>query len=266
MLTSEVRHGYATGSQGNRLHYLDYGGEGTPLICMHGVTGNAWNWHAVAADIRSRRRVLALDFRGYGESQWSASHDYRTDDHAADLTALIDSLGEDQVDLMGSSWGALVAIQYAADNPGRAGKVAVVDVEPSFAQGETDLFPRPTSHADHEDVKNGVRMAYPNAPEDMVELTAAACFGPVDGGRLAPKHDPFFFERWPFRSDDHWDRLGRLPATLYVHAADSFVNGGVMAEMAERTPDARLVEVADSTHVIPVDNPAGLVEVLLPFL
>lgn len=266
MLTSEVRHGYATGAQGNRLHFLDYGGEGRTLICMHGVIGNAWNWHAVAAGVRGRRRVLALDFRGYGESQWSASCDYRTDDHAADLAALVDSLGADEVDLMGSSWGALVAMQYATDHPGRAGKVVVVDVEPSFAQGETDLFPRPAGHADHDEVKAGVRMAFPNAPDEMVELTAAACFAPVEGGRLAPKHDPFFFERWPFRSDDHWDRLGRLPSTLYVHAADSFVSGEVMAEMAARTPGARLAEVENSTHVIPVDNPSGLLEAVIPFL
>ena len=266
MLTSEVRHGYAAGAEGNRLHYLDYGGEGRTLICMHGVTGNAWNWAAAAAGLRSRRRVLALDFRGYGESQWSAAQNYRTEHHAADLAALIDSLGGGQVDLMGSSWGALAAIQYAADHPGRTAKVVVVDVEPSFAQGETDLFPRPADHADHDEVKAGVRGAYPNAPDEMVELTAAACFAPAEGGRLAPKHDPFFFERWPFRSDDNWGRLGRLPDALYVHAADSFVSGEVMADMAARTPGSRLAEVENSTHVIPVDNPSGLLEAVTPFL
>ena len=164
MQTSSVRHGYTTGAQGNRLHYLDYGGDGSPLICMHGVIGNAWNWYAVAAGISDRRRVLALDFRGYGESQWSGSHDYTTSNHVADLGAFIESLGEDRVDLMGSSWGALVAIQYAAENPDRVGRIVVVDVEPSFAQSETDLFPRPTSHADHEDVRTGLGFAFPNGP------------------------------------------------------------------------------------------------------
>lgn len=267
MLTPGVRHGYAAGAEGNRLHFLDFGGKGPQLVCLHGVTGNAWNWHAVATGIRGRRRVSAVDLRGYGESQWSASHAYRTDDHVADLAALVDGWEEERVDVMGSSWGALIALQYAAENPGRVGRLVVVDVEPSFAQGETDLFPRPTSHADMEEVKKGVAAAYPNADREMVELTAALCFGPVEGGRLAPKHDPFFFERWPFRSDDHWDRLERLEApVLYVHAAGSFVKGEVMEQMAERTPDGRLAEVADSSHVVPVDNPAGLVVATLPFL
>ena len=267
METSSVRHGYTTGARGNRLHYLDYGGDGTTMICMHGVIGNAWNWSAVASGIRDRRRVLALDYRGYGESQWSPSHDYRTSDHVADLGALIESLGEDTVDLMGSSWGALVAIQYAAENPNRVGRIVVVDVEASFAQSETDLFPRPTSHADHAEVRTGLGFAFPNAPEEMLELTALTSFGPVDGGRLAPKHDPFFFERWPFRSDDHWNRLGQLRCpTLYVHASDSFVNHDVMAQMADRTPHAQLAQVENSTHVIPVDNPAGLLREVKDFL
>lgn len=267
MHTPSVQHGYTTGAGGARLHYLDYGGEGTTLICMHGVIGNAWNWYAVAAGLRDRRRVLALDFRGYGESQWSASHDYRTSDHVADLGALIDSLGDDRVDLIGSSWGALVGIQYAADNPERVGNLIVVDVEASFAQSETDLFPRPTSHADHDEVRAGVRFAFPNAPEEMIDLTATTSFAPIGGGRLAPKHDPLFFERWLFRSDDHWDRLEGLETrALLVHAANSFVNYDVMADMARRMGNATLVQVADTTHVIPVDNPDGLIEAVVPFL
>lgn len=267
MQTASVRHGYTTGARGNRLHYLDYGGAGTTLICMHGVIGNAWNWSAVADGIKAGRQVLALDFRGYGESQWSATHDYRTTDHVADLDALIDALGEERVDLMGSSWGALVAIQYAAENPHRVGRIVVVDVEASFAQSETDLFPRPTSHADHGDVRTGLGFAFPNAPEEMLELTAVTGFRPVDGGRLAPKHDPFFFERWPFRSDDHWERLeGMETPALLVHAAGSFVNFDVMAEMAARMGNATLVQVANSTHVVPVDNPAGLIDVVRDFL
>ena len=267
MDTSKVRHGFTEGAEGNRLHYLDFGGEGRAIICMHGVIGNAWNWAAVADGIGDQRRVLALDFRGYGESQWSPSQTYNTSIHASDLGALIDALGETQVDLMGSSWGGLVALQYAAENPDRVGELVIVDVEPSFAQSETDLFPRPTGHDNHAEVVKGLGFAFPNAPQEMIELTAAAAFGPVGDGRLAPKHDPLFFERWPFRSDNHWERLGQVGnRALLVHAADSFVNQDVMADMAGKMGNATLVQVENSTHVIPVDNPDGLVNVLRPFL
>ena len=266
--TSHVGHIFVEGAAGNRLHCLDFGGDGPTLIGLHGVTGNAWNWHAVAAGVRTQRRMLALDFRGYGESQWSSEGAYTTSDHAADLACALDTLAPSApVELIGSSWGALVAIEYAAAHPERVSRVVVVDVEPSFEQGETDLFPRPRDHADHAEVTAAVQRTYPNAPSDMVELVAATCYGPVDGGRLAPKHDPYFFERWPFRSDDHWERLPRIQApTLHVHASDSFVRADVMAEMDRLTPVSSLVEIADSTHVVPVDNPAALLDCLVPFL
>ena len=268
LTTSEVAHFFVEGAAGNRIHGLDFTGDGPMLVCLHGVTGNAWNWHAVALGVRAHRRVVALDFRGYGESQWSPTHDYTTADHVADLVGVVEAVsGGSPVDLIGSSWGALVAIQYAAEHPDHLGRLIVVDVEPSFEQGETDLFPRPRDHADHDDVRAAVQRTYPNAPAEMVEVVAATCFGPVEGGRLAPKHDPYFFDRWPFRSDDHWDRLARIQApTLHVHASDSFVRAEVMAEMDRLTPESRLVEIGGSTHVVPVDNPSALVDSLVPFL
>ncbi len=268
LATAETGHFFVQGAAGNRIHGLDFSGDGPTLVCLHGVTGNAWNWYSVALGVRACRRVVALDFRGYGESQWSPSGDYSTADHVADLACAVDALsGGSPVDLAGSSWGALVAIQYADEHPGNVGRLAVVDVEPSFEQGETDLFPRPRDHADHDEVCAAVERAYPNAPADMVEVVAATCYGPIEGGRLAPKHDPFFFERWPFRSDDHWDRLSRLQApTLHVHASGSFVRADVMAEMDRLTGDSRLVEISDSTHVVPVDNPSALVDALVEFL
>ena len=266
--TADVAHLYFTGAADNRIHALDFGGKGPTMVCLHGVTGNAWNWGAFAAGVRSRRRVVALDLRGYGESQWSPTGAYTTADHAADLSCVLDALETDAaVELIGSSWGALVAVAYAAENPGRVGRLVVVDVEPSFEQGETELFGRPRDHTDHDDAAAAVRGAYPNAPAEMVELVAATCYGPVDGGRLAPKHDPYFFERWPFRSDDHWDSLKALTMpTLHVHAANSFVRGEVMAQMNDLTPDSAVVSIDDSTHVVPVDNPSALIAAVSDFL
>ncbi|MCY4176394.1 MAG: alpha/beta hydrolase [Acidimicrobiaceae bacterium] len=268
LTTEGISHFFVEGAAGNRVHGLDFGGDGPMLVCLHGVTGNAWNWYEVALAARGSRRVIALDFRGYGESQWSPTGDYSTADHVADLARVLEQVsGGSPVDLAGASWGALVAIQYAAEHPEGIGRLVVVDVEPSFEQGETDLFPRPRDHADPDEARAAVASAYPNAGAGMVEVVAATCYGPAEGGRLAPKHDPFFFERWPFRSDDHWGRLPRIRAkTLHVHASDSFVRADVMAEMDRLTPDSRLVEVSGSTHVMPVDNPAGLIEPLMEFL
>lgn len=263
--TPAARHCYTTGSADNRLHYLDYGGTGRPLVLLHGVTGHAWNWYKVAAGLTDHRHVYALDFRGYGESQWSVA--YTTANHVADLAALTGSLDTDQVDLMGSSWGALVAIQYAAENPDHVGRLVVVDVEPSFDQDETDLFPHPTRYESAAEAAAAEAQRNPNASPEMVDMMAATGYSPASDGGLVPKHDPYFFERWPFRSDDHWDRLEAIAApTLLLHATNSFVRAEVMADMASRIPHGTLMEIADSGHVVPVENPAGLIEAVAPFL
>jgi pimeloyl-ACP methyl ester carboxylesterase len=249
-----------------RLHRLHFGEGPRPVISLHGVTGHAWMWSEVAAHLRGEFPVVSLDLRGHGDSQWSASGSYRTDDHVADLSGVVDALDLEQVDLAGSSWGALVALGYAARNPDRVRKLAMVDVEPSFEQGETDVFPRPRSFADHAEAAAWERQATPHAPESMIEVMAAFGTRPGEDGGLHRKHDPYFFERWPFRADDRWEELRALELpVLVVHAEQSFVRGEVAERMAKETGNGRVVHIGDSGHLVPVEQPAVLAETLLGF-
>ena len=263
--TTRVRHGW-TIVDGLRLHHLEFGNGGHPVVCLHGVTGNAWAWHDVGRGLAGKR-VLAFDFRGHGDSQWSASGAYTSEDHRGDLEARLDALGEQRVDLVGSSWGALVAIAFAARAPDRVRRLAIVDIEASFDQGETDLLPRPHGYADQGEAVAFERRNNPHGPEELVDLVAAGATRPGPEGGLLPKHDPYFFERWPFRSDDVWDRLGAISCpTLLVHAEASFVRCEVMERMAAAIAGSRLVHLPDTTHVVPEDNPSGLLDHLVPFL
>jgi pimeloyl-ACP methyl ester carboxylesterase len=125
----------------------------------------------------------------------------------------------------------------------------------------------PRGFASASDAEKAVRAANPNAPGDLVPVAAATATRPGADGLLVPKHDPFFFSRWPFRRDDHWAELPRLAIpSLFVHAAGSFVRHDVMAEMASRVPGARLACLPDTTHVVPVDNPGGLAAQVAGFL
>jgi pimeloyl-ACP methyl ester carboxylesterase len=264
--TSGVTHGFVE-VDGLDLHHVAFGGSGTPAICLHGVTGNAFGWHDVAAELGDRASLISLDMRGYGDSQWSPKRAYRTSDHVSDLEDIVDALGFERVTLLGSSWGGLVATSYAARHPDRVERLAIVDVEPSFEQSETDLFPRPHSYASIDDAIAYERSGNPHAADATLEVVAATVNRPGPDGTLVPKHDPFFYERWPFRADDHWDELPELTMpTLLVHARDSFVRGEVMERMAERIPRSELVHIDDSTHVVPIDNPTALAKHLGAFL
>jgi pimeloyl-ACP methyl ester carboxylesterase len=262
----KVSHGFVH-ANGLRLHYLDYGGSGRPIICSHGVTGHAWVWAGVADALSHSGRVIATDLRGFGDSQWSANEAYTTDDHAADLDAIISSLGVDEVDLVGSSWGGLVSIALAAAKPGLVRRLALVDVAPSSEQPEDEVPPMAYDFADHAEVEAADRAANPNAPDDMIEVAALHGTRPGESGRLYRKRDPVFLRRWPFRADDRWAELRSLDIPVLVaHAADSFIPEEVAVRMAKEIPRATLVEIERSGHVVPLENPSALARALTTFL
>lgn len=266
--TTPVAHGYFE-HDSLVLHYLKFNGQGRPVVFLHGVTGNAWDWHHVGRGLGTRLMSgvpVALDFRGHGDSSWSASHSYRSADHAGDVCALIDHLDAGQVDLVGYSWGALVAVLVAVRKPETVRSVVLADVEASFEQSETDIMPRPRTFACIAEAEAARREENPHAPSDLIALTARTGTRAAKDGRIEPKHDPYFFDRWPFRSDSCWDDLAMLrqPALL-VHAEASFVRGKVMARMAQVVPKARLVRLPATAHIVPVDNPTGILELLDDF-
>jgi pimeloyl-ACP methyl ester carboxylesterase len=266
LVTQPVRHGYSDAG-GLRLHHVAFGGRGVPIVCLHGVTGHAWNWCELAPRLATVGDVYGIDLRGHGESQWSASHRYETDDHAGDLEAWLDGMGLGPVVLVGYSWGALVAASFASRRPDRVARVVMLDVEPSFEVAVDDVPPFPSEHDSHAAAVAWERDSAPNASDAMVEAMAAAGTRPGADGRLVPRHDPYFLTRWPFRAGDHWSDLSRLTVpTLVVHAADSFVRREVMEQMARTLPDGAFAEVPDCTHVMPVDNPRGVADVVVPFL
>ena len=54
------------------LHYLEWGKENAPpIVCVHGYTGSADAFNALARHLQDRHHLLALDVRGHGESAWS---------------------------------------------------------------------------------------------------------------------------------------------------------------------------------------------------
>lgn len=60
---------------GLRFHYRDWGNAGaTPLVLLHGFTSHARSWDTFARAVHERYRVLALDQRGHGETEWAADY------------------------------------------------------------------------------------------------------------------------------------------------------------------------------------------------
>jgi len=75
---------------GLKLHYLDFGNSEKPaLVCIHGLSGNAHNFDALAPQLRDAYHVIAVDVRGRGDSAWGPSGDYNTAVYVNDLAAML---------------------------------------------------------------------------------------------------------------------------------------------------------------------------------
>jgi len=108
---------------------VDPAGPGEAVLFVHGNVSSAlfWQQPMLALAETGRHRVLAVDLRGYGDTDplpIDATRGAR--DWADDLAALIETLGLERVHLIGWSMGAGVVLQYLLDNPARVASVALV--------------------------------------------------------------------------------------------------------------------------------------------
>jgi pimeloyl-ACP methyl ester carboxylesterase len=92
----------------------DHGGAGPAVLLIHGAGRDRSDWDAVAADLRSDHRVLAMDLRGHGRSS-PTSEPWSFDRAAGDVATVRDALGlaEHELVVAGHSLGGMVATRYA---------------------------------------------------------------------------------------------------------------------------------------------------------
>lgn len=125
--------GYLVASDsGDRIYYLDWGGEGHPaVVLIHGLGSTAWSWTAVARRLARQRRTFAMDLRGHGLSDApTATGAYELDELAADVVAVAEGSGAlagGPAVLVGHGFGAIVATAAAARLDKRCVGVVLVD-------------------------------------------------------------------------------------------------------------------------------------------
>jgi pimeloyl-ACP methyl ester carboxylesterase len=120
--------------QGDRIHFLDWGGptsEAPGVLLVHGLSNTAWSWAPVARRLLGVRRVIAMDLRGHGLSD-SPTEGYDADTLAADVVAVAEGSGllerpDDRLVLAGHGFGAVVAAWAAATLGERCAGLVLVD-------------------------------------------------------------------------------------------------------------------------------------------
>ena len=109
------------------VHYADYGGDGSPLVLVHGLGGSHLNWLHVAHRLAERHRVVAVDLAGFGLTPPAG----RKSTIQANQRLLDDFIGaispDEPVGLIGNSMGGLVSILQAAAHPAAVSALILVN-------------------------------------------------------------------------------------------------------------------------------------------
>ncbi|MFE6157706.1 alpha/beta fold hydrolase [Streptomyces sp. NPDC056486] len=234
-------------SGATRLHLLDYGGPGIPLLVLPGITSPAVTMDFVARELSDLVRPLVLDVRGRGLSDGGGS--YTLEEYAEDVEAVVTGLGLDRPILFGHSMGARIAAVTAV-----RGKVALrgtVLGDPPMSGPGRGPYPTPLeaflaqlAQAARGTDAEEVSRSWPRWPRREQELRArwlASC----DAEAIAATHRGFetedFFDWWP-----------SVPGpTALLYGADSPVVTAVgAAEAARLLPSAVIGSIPDAGHML----------------
>ena len=110
---------------GTRLRYVQVGDGEQAVVLLHGFGGDKDNWLFNLDALAEGRSVYALDLPGHGESD-KAVADGSVAGLAGTVIRFLDAVGLDQVDLVGHSMGAAVAMSVAVATPGRVRSLALL--------------------------------------------------------------------------------------------------------------------------------------------
>jgi lipase len=279
-----VREG-AVDSDGVAIHYLDWGGDGPPLILIHATGFLAALWRPIAERLSSRFRVVAYDQRGHGDSPSpeGPAAGYCFEAFAADLQRLIETLGLERPLAAGHSSGGTVVVVHAATHPGVISRAVLI--EPILPRPE--WFQQPPGGRNANSLAEAARKrraVWPSAEElfqayreretfqtwreDVLRTYVEEGTRARDDGRVElkcpPELEAKFFEAVTLM--DFWPLLPKMQCpSLVLWGAESHLRERLAGEVQEALPQARTIAVPGATHFLPQERPDEVARLMEEF-
>ena len=267
------------------MQYLDWGGNGPPLLALHGLASSGHWYKRVAPYLAGDYRIVAPDQRGHGATTPAPSgYDWQT--LAEDAVALLDHLDIARAAVLGHSWGGHVASNLAMRFPDRVSRLVMIDG--GFQDG--GLMPTPTWEAFQQRLAPrlvaGAREEYLGRladnlsfcwGDDLAEIALTMVYEGADGQMrdiLRPEnHAQVLATMW---GEPPSVVLPQVTTPTLVIAAGPRADRAnsqfsrqreVMVAAAETAlPNGRVHWIADTIHDIGYHKPAELATVVREFL
>jgi pimeloyl-ACP methyl ester carboxylesterase len=265
---SEPKHTFVTAQDGLQLHVLEFGARASPappVVCLPGFSRTAEDFMTLTGALAARgRRVLALDSRGRGRSQFDADPtNYSLAVELADLIAVLTALEAMPAVLIGSSRGGLLTMLLAAQRPTAIAGAVLNDIGPVIEtkgllriKGYVGKLPAPRSLEEGADILRQTSAdQFPNLTH-ADWLAAARRTWRAESGGLALTYDPKLAEAFAaFTPDaapppiwDQFDALADTPLMVIRGANSDILSGQTVAAMRARRTRMESLEVADQGH------------------
>jgi len=268
---------YFAAPDGRRLAYQDTGGEGPAVLCLAGLTRNARDFAGLAAHLASRYRVLRLDSRGRGLSEWADDPiaEYTVPVETGDALALLDHLGVARLAVIGTSRGGILGMMIATAAPERLRCLVLNDIGPVIEpqgldniMGYLGVAPDAASfEAAAAALERAMGAAFPDLSALQWLGFARTIYGD-EGGQPRLSYDARLRDAvevaiqaapadlWPF-----FDLLAGLPMLAIRGQNSDILSAETLAEMARRRPDMAHVTVGNRGHAPFLDEPEAVVAI-----
>ena len=261
-----------------RFHFLEWGArDAPPIVLLHGGHQSAHSWDLVSLHLARRYRVLALDQRGHGDTEWARDVTYSNHEMSLDAEAFIGALGLEPPILMGHSMGGRNAMLLTKRDQTLLRALVIVDVGPEVSDRGRQViagFVRDNEEFDDLDhfVRN-VQQYDPYRSREHIERTVKYNMLQRADGKFVSKCDSNPRRLGLVRGSGPLEnitlddaRAFRLPV-LAVRGANSAI---LTADAAERLRDAlpqgMLVTVPDCGHNVHGQNTKGFIDAVGGFL
>lgn len=267
-----------------RMRYLDWGGEGTPVLALHGLASSAHWYDIVAPLLRDRFRIVAPDQRGHGQTT-QANDGYDWHSVASDAVGLLDVLGIEEAIVFGHSWGGNVAVGTAAHYPERVNALVMIDggfFSPQMLPGASweafsqRLAPRNVSGTRAEflaRISGQLAMCWNNEVERIVQTMVYERDGQIYDILRPENQAQVIRAMWDDPASNAWPRI-KCPSLIVPagppadRANTEFaLNRKRMVNLAaEGIPNCRVNWIPETIHDIGYHKPQELAQVILRFL